>query len=83
MEVIHKLVTVVGNHIREFEVGSVVNDREVIEIKNVSSEFEDSIHSEFHVLDENGDLIFVAENTPVHLDFVTIAVHDGEVKMIG
>lgn len=71
MQVIQKL-TVVSNPTRLFEVGTEVDGREVIEIKQVGTED----FSEFWVLDENGELIASVENCPVILDWKTIAVHD-------
>jgi hypothetical protein len=78
MQVIHRL-TVVSNPTRIFEVGTELDGHEVIEIKQVGSEFDNSIHSEFQVLDENGELISSIENAPVIVDYKKIAVHD-EVK---
>lgn len=75
MQVIQKL-TVVSNPTRVFEVGTEIDGREVIEIKQVGAEYENSIHSEFLVSDENGDLIASIENCPVIVDWKTIAVHD-------
>ncbi|MFB6471244.1 hypothetical protein ACFCW7_00120 [Paenibacillus glucanolyticus] len=60
MQVIQKL-TVVSNPTRIFEVGTEVNGREVIEIKQVG---EDNI-SEFWVIDENEKIIVSVENCPV------------------
>ncbi|MBU5673206.1 hypothetical protein [Paenibacillus brevis] len=67
-------LTVVSNPTRIFEVGTEIDGREVIEIKQVG--FED--FSEFHVLDEKGFLIASVENAPVILDWKAIAVHDEE-----
>jgi hypothetical protein len=75
MQVIERL-TVISNPNRIFEIGTELNGREVIEIKQVGTEFENSIHSEFEVLDENGELIASIENAPVILDWITI-VEDG------
>ncbi|WP_431785710.1 hypothetical protein [Paenibacillus lactis] len=71
MQIIQKL-TVVSNPTRIFEVGTEVNGREVIEIKQVG---DDNI-SEFWVIDENDHLIASIENCPVIVDWRTIAVHD-------
>lgn len=71
MQVIQKL-TVVSNPSRIFEVGTEIDGREVIEIKQVGTEN----FSEFWVLDENGELISSIENCPVIVDWVTIAVDD-------
>ncbi|WP_339294379.1 hypothetical protein MKY82_22260 [Paenibacillus sp. FSL W7-1279] len=75
MNVIQKL-TVVSNPTRIFEVGTEINGREVIEIKQVGYEFETGIYSELHVLDEDGGLIASIENCPVIVEWQTIAVHD-------
>ncbi|WP_063564862.1 hypothetical protein [Paenibacillus sp. O199] len=76
MQIIHRL-TVVSNPTRVFEVGTEIDGREVIEIKQVGSEYEDHVHSEYYVLDENGQLITSIENAPVIIDWKTIA-EDGE-----
>ncbi|MNP84124.1 hypothetical protein D3C76_1833010 [compost metagenome] len=39
-------------------------------------QFENSIHSEYLVHDENGDIIASIENAPVIVDWKTIAIHD-------
>lgn len=75
MQVIQKL-TVVSNPTRVFEVGTEIDGREVIEIKQVGYEHDGGMFSEFHVIDENGDLIASIENCPVIVDWKTIAVHD-------
>lgn len=75
LQVIQRL-TVVSNPTRTFEVGTEINGREVIEIVQVGVQFENSIHSEYLVHDENGDLIASIENSPVIVDWKTIAVHD-------
>ncbi|WP_433618728.1 hypothetical protein [Paenibacillus cellulositrophicus] len=75
MEVIQKLM-VVSNPPRIYEVGTEINGRDVIEIKQVGYEFEGGIHSEFHVLDEEGSLIASVENCPVIVEWQTIAEHD-------
>lgn len=75
MQVIHRL-TVVSNPTRIFEVGTEIDGREVIEIKQVGYEHDNGVFSEFHVLDENGNLIASIENCPVIVDWRTIAVHD-------
>lgn len=77
MQIIHRL-TVVSNPTRVFEVGTEIEGREVIEIKQVGSEYEDHVHSEYYVLDENGQLITSVENAPVIVDWKTIA-EDGPV----
>jgi hypothetical protein len=77
VQVIQRL-TVVSNPTRVFEVGTELNVCEVIEIKQVGSEYEDHVHSEFHVLDENGELIISIENAPVIVEYRQIAEHDTE-----
>ncbi|WP_339309759.1 hypothetical protein NZ043_27440 [Paenibacillus sp. FSL k6-2145] len=76
MQIIHRL-TVVSNPTRVFEVGTEIEGCEVIEIKQVGAEYEDHVHSEFHVMDGDGQLITSVENAPVILDWKTIA-EDGE-----
>lgn len=71
MQVIQKL-TVVSNPTRTFEVGTEVDGREVIEIKQVGTED----FSEFWILDENETMIASIENCPVIVDWKTIVVHD-------
>ncbi len=77
MEIIKRL-TVVSNPTRIFEVGTVIDGREVIEIRQIGSEFENSVHSEYVVLDENGCPIASVENAPVILDYQRIVVDDNE-----
>ncbi|MRN56797.1 hypothetical protein GJB61_28000 [Paenibacillus sp. LC-T2] len=77
MQVIQKL-TVVSNPTRIFEVGTEQDGREIIEIRQVGSEFEDRIHSEFIVTDEDGLMIASIENAPVIVDYKQIAEHDNE-----
>ena len=62
-----------------FAVGGEHNDRVIIEIKQVGEEHPTHVHSEFWVLDENGDLIVSIENAPVIVEYVQIAEHDEEV----
>ncbi|MBO2942775.1 hypothetical protein JJQ72_02090 [Paenibacillus sp. F411] len=71
MQVIQKL-TVVSNPTRFFEVGTEVNNREIIEIKQVG---DDNI-SEFWVIDENEQIIASIENCPVIVEWQNIAEHD-------
>lgn|GEM_PF-1597221 len=75
MNVIQKL-TVVSNPTRIFEVGTEVNGREVIEVKQVGYEHDNGVFSEFHVLDENDALIASIENCPVIVEWKTIVEHD-------
>ncbi|MEK4106907.1 hypothetical protein NST28_22675 [Paenibacillus sp. FSL R10-2791] len=75
MQVIQRL-TVVSNPTRIFEVGTEHDGREVIEIRQVGVTYEDHIHSEYQVQDENGDLITSVENAPVIVDWRTIVEHD-------
>lgn len=79
MQVIQKL-TVVTNPPRIFEVGTENDGREVIEIKQVGAEYENHVHSEFLIWDENGELIASVENAPVIVEWKTIAVHDDPSK---
>lgn len=75
MQIIQKL-TVVGNPTRIFEVGTEVDGKEVIEIRQAGTNYEDHVHSEYHVEDENGDLIASVENAPVIVDWRSIVEHD-------
>ncbi|MEK4237541.1 hypothetical protein [Paenibacillus sp. FSL H7-0714] len=77
MQIIQKL-TVVSNPTRVFEVGTEIDSSEVIEIKQVGSEYEDHVHSEYVVLDEDGHMIASVENAPVIVDYKEIAEHDNE-----
>lgn len=74
MQIIQKL-TVVSNPTRIFEVGTELNDREVIEIKQISV-YVDYSHSIFIILDENEDLISSIENCPVIVEYQEIAIDD-------
>ncbi|MNP48400.1 hypothetical protein D3C76_1425190 [compost metagenome] len=67
-------LTVVSNPNRVFEVGTELDGREVIEIKQVGTED----FSEFWVLDENENMIASIENCPVIVEWQMIADH-GEV----
>lgn len=71
MQIIQRL-TVVNNPTRIFEVGTEIDGREVIEIKQVGSED----FSEFWVVDEDENLISSIENAPVIVDYKEIAEHD-------
>ncbi|MEK3943504.1 hypothetical protein MKX41_09865 [Paenibacillus sp. FSL R5-0475] len=77
MQIIQKL-TVVSNPTRVFEVGTEIDSHEVIEIKQVGSEYEDHVHSEYVVLDEDGHMIASVENAPVIVEYKEIAEHDNE-----
>ncbi|ETT45751.1 hypothetical protein C162_20496 [Paenibacillus sp. FSL R7-269] len=81
MQVIQKL-TVVSNPTRIFEVGTEVEGREVIEIRQVGMNFEDHVHSEFIIEDENGELIASVENAPVIIDWKSIVEHDVPISLI-
>lgn len=72
MTAIIQKLTVVSNPTRIFEVGTELNGREVIEIKQVG---DDNI-SEYWVIDENEQLIVSVENCPVVVEWQTIAEHD-------
>ncbi|MBY9081049.1 hypothetical protein KIH86_23125 [Paenibacillus sp. HN-1] len=74
MQIIQKL-TVLCTPNRIFEVGTEVDGREIIAIKQVRQNFENSVHSEFLIEDENGDLIGSVENAPVIVDWKTISEH--------
>ncbi|GAA0390184.1 hypothetical protein [Paenibacillus motobuensis] len=73
-------LTVVSNPTRIFEVGTELGGREVIEIKQVGYEHDNGVFSEFHVLDENNELIASIENCPVILDWKVI-VEDGPAEV--
>ncbi|QWU17346.1 hypothetical protein SAMN04487895_104270 [Paenibacillus sophorae] len=77
MQIIQRL-TVLSTPNRIYEVGSEIDGHEVISIKQVGQEFENSVHSEFLIEDENGDLIASVENAPAIVDWKTIAEHDEE-----
>ncbi|AJS59238.1 hypothetical protein [Paenibacillus sp. IHBB 10380] len=77
MQVIQKL-TVVSNPTRVFEVGTELNGREVIEIKQVGEEN----FSEFIINDEDENLIVSIENCPVIVEYKEIVEH-GEVQTNG
>ncbi|PAD73937.1 hypothetical protein [Paenibacillus campinasensis] len=68
MQVIQKL-TVVSNPTRIFEVGTEMNGREIIEIKQVG----DENISEFWVVDENEKIIVSIENCPVIVEWQEVA----------
>lgn len=70
MRAIRKLTVLCGNSVRTFEVGNAINGLKVERITNNGLEFEDSIHSEYHVLDVNGKLIANIENAPVIVDWI-------------
>ncbi|MEK3684883.1 hypothetical protein [Paenibacillus sp. FSL R10-2736] len=81
MQIIRKL-TVISNPTRIFEVGTEMDGREVIEIRQVGANYEDHVHSEFHVEDENGELIASVENAPVIIDWQSIVEHDVPVPLL-
>ncbi|MEK3792033.1 hypothetical protein MKX42_09950 [Paenibacillus sp. FSL R7-0204] len=81
MQVIQKL-TVVSNPTRIFEVGTEVDGREVIEIRQVGANYEDHVHSEFIIEDENGELIASVENAPVIIDWKSIVEHDVPTSLV-
>ncbi len=78
MYLVIQRLTVISNPTRVFEVGTEIDGREVIEIKQVGYEHEGGMFSEFQVLDEKGLLIASTENAPVILDWKVIAVHEEE-----
>lgn len=63
-----KRITVVGAD-RVIEIGQSINGRVVAQIKNYSQEYEDHIHSEYHAVDEGGELIVSVENVPLIVDW--------------
>ncbi|KAF6569049.1 hypothetical protein G9G53_22415 [Paenibacillus sp. EKM206P] len=63
-----------------FAVGGEHNDREIIEIKQVGAVYEDHVHSEFFVLDGEGELIVSIENAPVIVEYRQIVEHDENEK---
>jgi len=75
MEIIKRL-TVISDPTRTFEVGTEIDGREVIEILRFGSDFENSVHLEYQVFDEDGKLIALIENAPVIVDYQRIAVDD-------
>ncbi|MGZ0042096.1 hypothetical protein [Paenibacillus ottowii] len=75
MQVIQRL-TVVSNPTRIFEIGTELSGSEIIEIKQVGTEYENNVHSEFHILDENDELIVSIENAPVIVEYRQIVEHD-------
>ncbi|UMY55331.1 MULTISPECIES: hypothetical protein [Paenibacillus] len=75
MQVIQRL-TVVSNPTRIFEIGTELSGSEIIEIKQVATEYENNVHSEFHILDENDELIVSIENAPVIVEYRQIVEHD-------
>ncbi|MDO7908465.1 hypothetical protein Q5741_18860 [Paenibacillus sp. JX-17] len=79
MELIHR-ITVISNPTRIFEVGTELDGQEIIEIKQAGAEYEDRIHSEYHVLNEEGCLIACIENAPVLIEYKQIAEHDEHEK---
>ncbi len=61
-------LTVVGAD-RVIEVGQEINGRPVARIDNLSTEYEDRIHCEFHAVDADGSLIVSVENAPLIIDW--------------
>jgi hypothetical protein len=77
MQVIQRLI--VGfNPPRIFEVGTEYEGQVIIKIASAGTEFEQSVHSEYHIEDEHGRLIAHIENAPVIVEYRQIAVHDAE-----
>jgi hypothetical protein len=52
-----------------YKIGEKVNGLTIANIKNTGSEFEDSIHSEYHIRDEKNGLVVVIENCPVLVEY--------------
>jgi hypothetical protein len=73
MPVIQRISIVTLEGVKSFEVGNVYVGQAVIEIKNNSLEFENSIHSQYDVLDKNGNLIASIENCPVVVEYRSVA----------
>jgi len=69
VRIISKLTVLCGSSSRTFEVGNVINGLTVAKISNNGAEYDNHIHSEYHVLDANGDLISVIENASVIVDW--------------
>ncbi|AKG36133.1 hypothetical protein [Paenibacillus durus] len=76
MQIIHKL-TVLSIPNRVFEVGTEVDGREVIEIR----QYAELPYTEFCITDENGDLIASVENAPVIVDWKQIVEHGDPPEM--
>ncbi|MNY75068.1 hypothetical protein D3C86_2142510 [compost metagenome] len=79
MQVIQS-ITVASVPAFTFCVGGEHNDRTIIEIKQVGEEYPDHVHSEFLVLDEDGQLIVSIENAPVIVEYRQIVVHEENEK---
>lgn len=76
IEVIRKL-TVITNPVMVFEVGEVhINGKEIIEIKQIGSTYEDHVHSEYVISDEDGEMIASVENAPVIVEYLQISEDD-------
>lgn len=73
-ETVIQSITVGLNPQRTFTVGEEVNGRVVIQI----DKYVDRHGSEFHVLDEDGELIARAEYLPAIIDYKLIAVDDSD-----
>jgi hypothetical protein len=72
-------ITVGQNLQRTYTLGEEVNGRVVIEIKDVSVEWENGIDFKYQVKDEDGYNIASIENMPVIVEHMTIVV-DGPVE---
>ncbi|UKS27176.1 hypothetical protein LOZ80_37950 [Paenibacillus sp. HWE-109] len=75
MRVIKKLGVVISGPeggIEWYVVGQKLNGFVVSKINNVSSEYEDHVHSEYLVKEENGSLIVSIENCPVIVEWMEI-----------
>lgn len=77
MQVIQSVIVLTSQDTRTYEVGGEVRGQAIIEIKNMSVEYEDHIHSEYHVFGEDEELIATVENCPVIVEWQKIAV-DGD-----
>lgn len=73
MQVIQKLTIVTLEGVKSFEVGNEHDGQAIIEIKNNCQEYPDHIHSQYDVLDEDGQPVAVIENCPVVVEYRSIA----------
>lgn len=76
MILIKSLTVISQSRTMRYVVGEEVNGRVIIEIQSVGCEYEDRMHSEYYVLDEDGELIATIENCPVVVEYIWIAPDD-------
>ena len=69
MKVIQSVTVVTRDGLKTYEVGREVRGQVIIEIKSVGLEYEDHVHSEYHALDEKGEVILAIENCPVIVEW--------------